>query len=206
MVMKVALVLMSMSLVLSGSWLEDFTEGFAKGNSEPIDCLANPTHCLETVGRGLGLVSSGEWKHQINTLKGSVPNDANIALFFTGLVEGIMANPGTTNYCTSEIYTWIQLINMVASMDFSNMSIPEIVSVGCSVYTQFSDNLLDACNIPQLMHALQYLSLYDYLVSYLDNNCVVNAAFQAVMQCTTDLYDCGYSTGMILRLETGWSI
>lgn len=206
MVMKAVLVVTMLTCALGGSWLADFTAGFDKGRTEPVDCLSSPNGCLETLGRGLGLVASGEWGKQAERVKLTVGTDPAIAVFFSGFIEGIMANSAATNSCTTQIYTWIQLVSMLASMDFSSMSVAQILNIGCSVYTQFSVNLLDACNIPELIYALQTLSLYDYLVSYLDNNCAVNAAVAALAICGQDYYDCGYSAGAIVRLETGWSI
>ena len=206
MVIKAVLLLTSLTCVLGNSWFDDFSAGFTRGKSEPIDCVSSPTGCLETLGRGLGLVASGEWSKPAQHVKSALGTDPNIAQFFSGFIEGIMVNPAVTNSCTTQVYTWIQLIGMLASLNFSDMSVLQIINVGCSVYTQFSVNLLDACNIPELLHALQTLSLYDYLVSYLDNNCSVNAAITAVSECGQDYYDCGYSAGVIVRLETGWSI
>jgi len=206
MVIKAVLVLTSLTCVLGGSWFSDFATGFERGKTEPMDCLASPAGCLETVGRGLGLVASGEWTKPASQVKSALGSDPSIALFFSGFIEGIMQNTAVANSCTNQVYTWIQLISILASLDFSNMTVPQIINVGCSVYTQFSVNLLDACNIPELIDALQSLSLYDYLVSYLLNNCPVNAAVVAVTTCGQDYYDCGYSAGVIIRLETGWSI
>lgn len=206
MVIKAVLVLTSLTCVLGGSWFSDFATGFERGKTEPMDCLASPAGCLETVGRGLGLVASEEWAKSAIHVKTAWTSDPSIAVFFSGFIQGIMENPAEANSCTNQVYTWIQLISMLASLDFSSMSVAQILNIGCSVYTQFSVNLLDACNIPELIYALQTLSLYQYLVSYLDNNCAVNAAVTALVACGQDYYDCGYSAGAIVRLETGWSI
>ena len=161
---------------------------------------------MESVGRGLGLISSGDWGSHLDLLRNSVASDSSVELFLSGLVEGVVSTPGSANQCTTEIYTWVNLLGMLSTLDFSSMTVAEILSVGCSVYSEFTTDLMTACNIPQLLNLLHDVTVYTLLVNYVDNGCEVNAAIKAVKECGKNYYACGYSVGAVVRLELGWVV
>lgn len=195
-----------LSLAAGGSWFADFTAGFNQGSGDSLDCTADPAHCLRSMGRGLGMVTSVEWKKTANEVAKLTGGSTPLSLYFAGFLRGLQNDPNSSNMCTSLITNWIDLIGSLSPATIQTLTFLEIVEAGCSVFYEFNNEIYKACNLQQLIYALRYNNLYDYLLSYLRQNCAINSALIGVQDCSEDYYECGYSSGVILRLETGWAV